>query len=430
MLKCLTSLCAGHSIADYAYGAAGVTQPSQIVRKRKFRGKEKSIQEATATLRALKTKHDQLLRVQQELLTARSKPRSVQQSLRDLVPDHLLHRLFSNRVNLHLESFLQSETIRFLIPLELTEDSVLVDCSEGFANMAGASRDNLIHGVKFSQICIRSSFNRFKMLAPILSSSCAIYVQNAPGYADNTVYDIIISTEVDAEPVPSTTPSYSWHERSNQPAKRRQLRKHMQVTLFNPRPMQLLPPSPQLTVEELEANRSVMCLSSSGSSDMDSPVQQHFTAEPFAPEPFDPLTFLDESSFPPSSPVLSWISSNELPVVPVIAPALQQQAMLIEPLHQRLDEPALSHGWMSAWGADQVAAGVPAPVVRIEGDAVRKVQTLLNRDSSRTASSLSAGSSNASQGVESEMSLDDSSATQSVVDQTANEMPVVNYYTL
>ena len=408
---------------DHEYALPQSLPSSHIARKRKMRGKEKCIQEASAVLRALQTKHECLLRIRQELLAARRESESAQHSLRSLVPDRILRTVLPNRPNLYVESFLQSETVRFLIPLELTEDSVLVDCTEGFAQMAGGTRDSLIHGVRFCDMCVRCSFLRFQQLGPIIASCGAMFLRNAPGWIDSTVYDIIISTEAEAQPIsPFGAASSAGHTSQQPPAKKRQLRRHIQIVLLNPRPM-VLKAGPNLSASSATATAS-----DTSSRSSQSPVN--------AVEPSDRASFtaaVSVDSHPSNSDSASQASCP-------LPRANLEQVTFMEPLRQRLDDPVRNVGWVSVWSDDTSGSSDPTPLVRIEGDVVRHVQSFFDRsnvalDAATHIESSSAAGADGMTGMVSMAGQDLTAVDPNLV--PANDLdammqhqtPVVNFYT-
>jgi len=200
-------------------------------KRKSRRGKEHRLHQAIAAIHALRFNHAQMTSLQHSLIRQRN--RAVNTDIADAQSDDALCSASRIHLNeLHLLSFSCSDVARCLIPFDFTESSTLVDCTESFANLFVVDRPRLIRGFTLSAICAHSSFLRLQSLVPMISSFGAVYVQNLPEYLGGMCCDMVISTEVDALPS-----ELDCHHRGEASAKRRSIRRFLQIIITNRRRM-------------------------------------------------------------------------------------------------------------------------------------------------------------------------------------------------
>jgi len=335
---------------------------TSIARKRKVRGKNQCIREATAVLRALQTKYDRLMQLRSDIdslapeVTNASRNETTPQLLTQL---STVHAVLCKPAELYRDSFVHSDAARFLVPFELTDSSSFVDCSMGFANLVSEERDQLITGMKVSDVLLRSSFMRLQQLEPFASQHGTIHLRNLPSYCLGTLSDVVVSVETEVVPVADPVATRCSDEAAH--VKKRLVRRFLQVIVFNFRTLPTVSPmdvdSPAETTGLLPSRvdpDSISAISPQDSSTV-------YSAE-------TDVVLMNDSRADGSEHTLD----APLPDVHTM-PAVQCPAVFMVPAHARLDDPVANVGWVSPWSSDQLGAGVPGPWVPLNGTAARKL---------------------------------------------------------
>jgi len=370
--------------SEHEYQPPESCSQAVIARKRKNRGKMLCIRETAAVLRALQQKLDDMTHLRQDLLA-----RSRNEPLPMKAPPRLLEE-FCKRgsvlapARLHLETFVQSDTIRLLVPFDLMDDSPYVDCTNAYARLIGRERDTVIRGLKVSEVFVRSTFIRFQQLAPIVAVHGPAYIRNLPAYVINKLCDVVLSVET--ETVSSGPRGARGDDSSDgRAAKKRPVRRFLHALITNFRPMhqrhiEQINSFPEVYDDSGSSHGSLVsspAVSRGGScSDLsDASLGSSLSMADYSQQ----IVPMDECLSVPIDDSTTASAAYTLADSCTDATAMNTcPAVFAEPLQQTVDAPLKELGWLSTWSGDQQGNGIPDPWVQVEGALARDFHTLFN----------------------------------------------------
>jgi len=261
--------------------------------------------------------------------------------------------------------------------MNLTEESLLSDCSEGFATAMGLSshRIGVSAGYRVAEIIARSNFLRLQCMVPVVSMYGKVCVRNVPVYKLDTIFDMIISVETSVESLSFATGG----GRSN---KRRQLGRYLHVLYLNPRPLKSkvgakgLQESlhPHYGAPEVVAMMATLPDYAAGVAQDSQKVTSPGSATSGSACTDDDISM---AAFEVSSK-----SSN--PDKSLNGVALDQ-TVVVEPLLDPDDPTGLTKAaWISSWRDDRSGHGEPSRWIRLDGQAASRVSAAVE-DANATA---------------------------------------------
>jgi len=331
---------------------------------RKRLGRDLCLQETSILLRALKSEYHRLQTEAKRLKNSHHDPgatstvpdssRSPQQPC---IRDFLSHAIVAH--HMHLSSFVNSDVARFIVPFQLDQRSIFLDCSNSFAEHMGQCRDVLIRDSRLSHVLAPTSFQRLFGVLSVLTKYPVVTLRNVPGYVSNTLCDVVASVE---------------HDESRSGAD--SSRKLLQMIFVNVRRLDV-PSAVLARTRSSRMSRPDDMLIDEGESST--------TAYPSPAFMRSDAVFIKSSSSSTDNKSLAVATElagdQQSMSVPdqLRSTASGPHVVVITPIHELADassstlEPHDSLVWISPWDNDDGGLGSPSPFVPVRADTLKGV---------------------------------------------------------